>query len=242
MDNKIGSGDKVLDWVMILAALVMFIKTADVLGYFAPVALNGIFGFDVGYLYGAVNALFVEATMLALHFNRKAHSYTPAKIAKWILLAISAVCQVFDGFIATNTLAQQSDELKFLFQYGVPSITTLVIIMILAIGKLPDDGKTAAHVGLKNRLPNWNRIWNGDEVTVPEQEEVIDDGDNNGNGQKRQKGRENWQTISRKFTREDYLQIAGASAEDTATTYNIPLRTAYHWQKYAKNYLSRNKR
>lgn len=239
--NKTGSGDKVLDWVMIVAAIVMFFKTADVLGYFAPTSLAAIFGFDVSYLFGAVNALFVEATMLALHFNRRAHNHTPAKIAKWILLAISAACQVFDGFLTTNTLAQQSDELKFFFQYGVPSITTFVVIMLLAIGKLPDDGEEVAYVGLKDRLPNFKRIWYGDANSVPVVT-VVRNGNDNGNGQKRQKVRVNWQTVAKNFEHKDYLFIAGGGKDEVMARFDIPERTYYHWQTKAKQWLKRHKR
>lgn len=238
--KKTGSGDKVLDAVMIVAALVMFFKTADVLGYFAPVALNGIFGFDVSYLFGAVNALFVEATMLALHFNRRAHNHNPAKIAKWILLAISASCQIFDGFIATNTLAQQSDELKFFFQYGVPSITTLVVIMLLAIGSLPDETEPVPYVGLKDRLPDFKRIWYGDNgsTVAPVAPRT---GNDNGNGQNRQKVRVNWQTVAKNFTRKDYIFIAGGGKDEVMARFDIPERTYYHWQTKAEQWLKRHK-
>ncbi len=170
MDNKIGSGDKWLDASVIIAALICFIKTADVFAYFAPAVLSQILGFDVSYLFGVITATLVEGVMLRLHFNRRAHGYTPAEIAKWLLMAISLLCQVFDGFIVTNTLAQQSDEMKFLFQYGVPALPILLIVLNFAIGKLPDTGEQVTHVGLKHRLPNWKRIWEGDEAKNEPQE------------------------------------------------------------------------
>jgi hypothetical protein len=163
-EQNVGSGDKILDWSIILSAILTYVKTADVFAYYSPIALTAIIGFDVSYIYGMASALIIEGVMLALHFNRNAHGYPPAEIAKWILLGISFLCQVFDGFITTNTLAQQSDELKFVFQYLVPGLPILVLLLVFAIRRLPNQrqGTSGSWRGAKNFLPSLQRFWHGD--------------------------------------------------------------------------------
>jgi hypothetical protein len=163
MQNKNGSGDAILDWAVIGMAIILFFRTADILSYFAPSILTDIFGFDVSLIYGSVCALAVEGVALALHFNRRARFYSPAIVVKWILLAVSGICQVFDGFVITNTLSQQTDTMKAVFSYGVPLVPLFVLIMIFQIGRLPElDGQPVERkpfVGLKAM---WNNLINGE--------------------------------------------------------------------------------
>ena len=159
-----GSGDKILDWAVIIIAAILFFKTADVMSYFAPENLNYMVGMDISWLYGAVNALIVEGVALALHFNRRAALSGTAQIVKWALIAMSGSAQIFDGFLTTGAQSSMSEPLKFGLQFGVPLIPLIVLVLLFAIGRLPDDGSaTAPRIGLKHRLPNWNRIWHGDE-------------------------------------------------------------------------------
>jgi len=161
MDNKTGSGDKVLDWGVVIAAMILFPKTADVLSYFSPAILNDIFGFDVYHIYGGVNALLVESLALAIHFNRRAALVGSAQVVKWALLAISGACQVFDGFVTTKTLAQQTDTMKAIFSYGVPLVPLVIMVMIFGIGQLPDNGirsNRKPFVGLRGL---WRQIMDG---------------------------------------------------------------------------------
>lgn len=173
--NKTGSGDKVLDWGVIIAALMLFLKTADVLSYFAPTNLNAIIGMDVSILYGGVSAALVEGAALALHFNRRAALSATAQIVKWILLAISAACQVFDGYIATGSAAQMSDTLKFGLQFGVPLVPLIVIVLLFAVGRLPDDGsERRPFVGIRNIVgPSLSRLWNGETTAVRIEKDVL---------------------------------------------------------------------
>ena len=160
-----GSGDKILDWAVIIIAAILFFKTADVMSYFAPENLNYMVGMDISWLYGAVNALIVEGVALALHFNRRAALSGTAQIVKWALIAMSGSAQIFDGFLTTGAQSSMSEPLKFGLQFGVPLIPLIVLVLLFAIGRLPDDGSaTAPRIGLKHRLPDWNRIWNGDEA------------------------------------------------------------------------------
>ena len=165
MENKkTGSGDKFLDIAAYVLAILLFVKTADVMGYFSPDWLNGIFGLDVSFVYGVVNASLVEGMALALHFNHKAILSPAAQIVKWILVGISATCQVLDGYLSTGNAAQMSDTLKLTLQVGVPLIPIGVFVMLFLIGKLPDDGSVRQWKGVKNLVkPAWERFLNGDD-------------------------------------------------------------------------------
>jgi hypothetical protein len=167
INRENGSGDKILDWAVIIAALMLFLKTADVLSYFAPTNLNFIVGMDVSWLYGGVSALLVEGAALALHFNGRAKLSAIAQIVKWTLMAISASCQVYDGFITTNTAANMSDPLKLGLQYGVPLIPLVIMVLLFAVGRLPEDGvQPAPFRGIRNTVgPSLNRLWHGDPVS-----------------------------------------------------------------------------
>ena len=162
-DTKIGSGEKVLDWGVIIAAGILFFRTADILSYFSPQILNDILGFDVSLIYGIVCAALVEGLALAIHFNRRASLSGTAKTVKWVLLSISGACQVFDGFVVTNTLAQQSDTMKAAFSYGVPLIPLAIMVMVFGIGQLPELDEVesrpkAPFIGLKGM---WNHLITG---------------------------------------------------------------------------------
>lgn len=173
--SKTGTGNKGLDWVIILGMIAAYPKTADLLSYFSPGILSDIFGTDMSLLYGMFCALMVEGTILFLHFDRRAHRSGVAQGVKWILIAVSFMCQVFDGFVTSDTVSQMTPVLKFVLTYGIPALPLIIATMIAAIGALPDEDQTVAHVGLKNRLPNFKRIWNGDENTElsPSPSEVV---------------------------------------------------------------------
>ena len=167
--SKTGSGDKVLDWGVIIAAVILFFRTADILSYFSPQILNDILGFDVSLIYGTVCAGLVEGLALAIHFNRRARLSGTAQTVKWVLLSISGVCQVFDGFVVTNTLAQQSDTMKAVFSYGVPLIPLAIMVMVFGIGELPELEEAnrvqkEPFIGVKGM---WNRLINGDHRPAP---------------------------------------------------------------------------
>jgi hypothetical protein len=160
-----GSGDKILDWAVIIIAMILFAKTADVMAYFAPESLSFIVGMDISWLYGAVNALIVEGVALALHFNRRAALSGTAQIVKWALIAMSGSAQIFDGFLSTGAQSSMSEPLKFGLQFGVPLIPLIVLVLLFAIGRLPDDGiEKAPFVGLKNMVgPAVRRLWHGEQ-------------------------------------------------------------------------------
>ena len=161
--TKLGSGDKILDWGVIIAAGILFFRTADILSYFSPQILSDILGFDVSLIYGIVCAALVEGLALAIHFNRRSTLSGTAQTVKWVLLCISGACQVFDGFVVTNTLAQQSDTMKAAFSYGVPLIPLAIMVMVFGIGQLPelekiDSRPRAPFIGLKGM---WNHLIDG---------------------------------------------------------------------------------
>jgi hypothetical protein len=139
-----------------------------VLSYFAPTNLNEMIGLDVSLVYGGISAMLVEGAALALHFNSRARLSPTAQIVKWVLLAISALCQVFDGYIATGNAAQMSDTMKVGLQFGVPLVPLIVIILLFAVGRLPEDGTTRRPFpGIRHIAgPALNKFWHGDGKAV----------------------------------------------------------------------------
>lgn len=155
--------DGFLSFAVVIGAGLLFAKTADVMSYFAPGILNSIIGQDVSLLYGIVTAAMVEGMILALHFNHRAALHGPAIWVKWLLIIISGVCQFYDGAITTQTLSMQSDTLKTIFQFGVPLIPLLIVVMIIWIGQLPDSkqpkGEWKGFAHWYHQIP---KIWYGE--------------------------------------------------------------------------------
>jgi hypothetical protein len=156
------------DAAVVVLAILLFFRTADVLTYFAPPLLNNMVGMDVSWLYAVVMAFFVEGVALAFHFDARAHKHTPAIIVKWTLLAISGLCQVFDGNIVSGTIAEMSGPMKVGFQWGVPLLPIFVVVLLFYVGKLPDEDEARRSwldrlqdKGIKSRLPDPRAIWEG---------------------------------------------------------------------------------
>lgn len=165
MQKQTGSGNKGLDWVIIAGMVAAYPKTADLLSWFSPTILDEIFGMKMALIYGMFCALMVEGTILFLHFDRRAHRSGSAQGVKWVLIAVSFMCQIFDGFITTDTISQMSSELRAVLTYGIPALPLIIAVMVASIGALPEDNGTEAtsvtkpRVGLKGRLEN---LWYGD--------------------------------------------------------------------------------
>lgn len=166
MNEKTGSNGFVDASVVVLAGLLFF-RTADVLTYFAPPLLSALIGMDVSWLYAIVMAFFVEGVALAFHFDKRAHHHTPAKITKWTLLGISALCQFYDGNIVLQTVNQMSGPMKVGFQVGVPLLPIFVVMLLFFVGKLPEGDEHKGLLeklqdrGIKNYFPDAHALWHG---------------------------------------------------------------------------------
>jgi hypothetical protein len=169
--------DRVLDLAMLVAAIMLYFKTAQVMTVFAPSVVFGYTGLEV--LFGQVSAMLVEGVLLALHFLPSVKKNEAAQAFKWFLFAISAFCQVIDGFVVQNSLESQPASIQFLVSWGVPLIPTLIFLGLLIIGKT-DDGEVGEsfmervkRVGIKSLIPNLDEMWNGKNIlpaTVPADE------------------------------------------------------------------------
>lgn len=170
METKNGSGDKTLDNLVIIMAIVLFFGTAQVMSTHSPALLNDILGFDASYIFGAISATCVEVGALRLHFNPYAKKNATAQWVKWILLAVSGLCQIYNAAIETGTLAELSETLKIGFTWLVPNIPLLFIVLNFWIGRLTDEAQPFK--GIKNMLPDWHTLWEGegqnDNVLTPE--------------------------------------------------------------------------
>jgi len=161
-----GSGDKALDNLVIIMAVVLFFGTAQVMSTHAPKIISDVLGFDASYLFGVVCATCVEWGALRLHFNPAAQRNVTAKVVKWILLFVSGLCQVYNAAIATGTLSQLSETLKIGFTWLVPNIPLMFIVLMFWIGSLTDRKQPTlldkvTDKGLTNMLPKMGDILYG---------------------------------------------------------------------------------
>jgi hypothetical protein len=150
--------ESILGIGIVVAAAMLFFKTAEVMSIFAPDTVFGYTGLQD--MYGFVTALLVEGMCLALHFIPEMKINFPAQVFKWFLFAVSGFCQVVDGFIIQNTLANQPDSIKFLVEWGVPLIPTAIFLGLLIVGtgeslkfKLPTLFKTKdENIGTRKKV------------------------------------------------------------------------------------------
>ena len=106
--------------------------------------------------------------MGALHFHPQAYGTKPQAV-KWILFAISAMCQIFDGMITNNTIANQTPFVKAIFENVVPAIPAFIFMLLLWIGKLPESDEPRKpsllewmrQTGLRHSLDGLKEYWEG---------------------------------------------------------------------------------
>jgi hypothetical protein len=166
MQNENGSGDKTLDNLVVIMAIVLFFGTAQVMSTHAPQLVSDLLGFDASYIFGVISAVCVEWGALRLHFNRYARNNNTAKAVKWILLGMSGLCQVYNAAIETGTMSSLSETLKIGFTWVVPNIPLIFIILMFWIGSLsPVRPKTIlehiTETGIYNMLPKMQEILYG---------------------------------------------------------------------------------
>lgn len=172
-----GSGDKTLDNLVVIMAIVLFFGTAQVASTHAPQMISDILGFDASYIFGAISAICVEWGALRLHFNPYARNNPTAKWVKWILLGMSGLAQIYNAAIETGNMAFLSETLKLGFTFVVPNIPLIFIVLMFWIGSLsPVKPKSLleriTETGLYNMLPKWDEILNGKENTGVSQDVV----------------------------------------------------------------------
>lgn len=175
--KQTGSGNKGLDWVIIFGMIAAYPKTADLLSYWSPAILSDITGPDIptGLLYGLFCAAMVEGTIIFLHFDRRTRSVFSAQAVKWILIAVSFACQIFDGFVTQDTVSQMSPFLRSTLTYGIPALPLIIAVMVSTI-TLPDTVERKPFKGLRNYLPNKEYILNGEKQNTefsPSPAEVV---------------------------------------------------------------------
>jgi hypothetical protein len=165
-----GSGDKTLDNLVVIMAIVLFFGTAQVASTHAPQMISDILGFDASYIFGAISAICVEWGALRLHFNPYARNNSTAKWVKWILLGMSGLAQIYNAAIETGNMAFLSETLKLGFTFVVPNIPLIFIVLMFWIGSLsPVKPKSilerVSEIGLYNMLPKIDEILHGKENT-----------------------------------------------------------------------------
>ncbi len=133
IDWKSGCSGVVWNGVFVLAALVLFSKTADLFTAFAPSKLFGYEG--IASFYGVAVALMVEGVFVGAKFMIGGARTPIAWLWNMTLIlvtfSVSALAQSVDSLVVANTLAQQPLEVQLLVTWLVPMIPALVVGMIL---------------------------------------------------------------------------------------------------------------
>jgi len=133
VDWQAGCFTAVSNGVFIVAALVLFAKTADLFTAFAP---SHLFGYEgIASYYGIVVGLMVEGVFVASKFmignakNPIAWLWNLALII--VTFSISAVAQSIDSMMVAETLSQQPVEVQLAVTWLVPMVPAAVVGMIL---------------------------------------------------------------------------------------------------------------
>ena len=82
-------------------------------------------------IYGLTCALLVEGVLVLGKLSIRYSENSNAWLWNFALIAgtwtISAACQVFDGFLTFDTLAQQPVTIRYAVTYGIPLIPSLIL-------------------------------------------------------------------------------------------------------------------
>ena len=160
MDNKQNYG--FLKFGIVLIAVILFFKTADVMTYFAPPVLHDLIlnftGYDMqtALVYGITTAFLVEGLAIYLDFAMSNNGY--AQFVKWVLIGISALCQIYDGYIVQKITSQMTDSMKAVFSFGVPLIPIVIFALTLGIKKNVGNGTRSEFIGI---IPMFNKLLHG---------------------------------------------------------------------------------
>lgn len=119
--------------VFFIAAIVLFLKTSEVLSEFAPQAVFGYAAVD--WLYGYICALLIEGLLIAAKFtlagNQNSNAWLWNVLVIVVTFAISAAAQVVDGFMVKQTLTLQPMPVQFLITWGVPLVPSVILALVL---------------------------------------------------------------------------------------------------------------
>jgi len=96
---------------VVVAAAILYFKTAEVMTALAPKTLIGQTGLSV--LYGTATASLIEGVTLALHFLRRYAGNERAEYYKWFLFGVSTFCQFLDTSLVKDTTNQTQTEAFF---------------------------------------------------------------------------------------------------------------------------------
>lgn len=144
-------GSIIENGVFILGLVLMFSKTVDLLSAFAPSKFLGyegneaIYGFAVGLMVEGV----VIAVKLTLGNSRNPRAWLWNVITMLVPFVISGFAQVFDSMVVRDTIGQQPAEIQYLITWGVPSIPTIIVALLIIkriVETRPDSLPTTEHV------------------------------------------------------------------------------------------------
>lgn len=160
-ENDSGFWNFFINAAVVVAAGMLYFKTAEVMTALAPVTLIGQTGLAV--LYGTVVALLIEGVTLALHFLKRYTDYQRAEYYKWFLFGISTFCQFLDTALVKDTANQTQTEAFFAWAaLGILPAIFFGLLWVRAGGKTVSRTKKP----FKGVRRAWKELMDGEENTV----------------------------------------------------------------------------
>src|ERR1700690_1520728 len=151
----------IMDWgVFLVASIVLFLKTSDVFTYYSPHQIGGYSGIEP--IYGIVCASIVEGYIVYLKFSVKLSENDYAYL--WnvgtmiMIVVISGIAQIVDGWISTSTLAQQPQTIQMVVQWFVPLLPWAIMVILLiktTIAVLPQNAKVPES---SRKVTDWRNL------------------------------------------------------------------------------------
>ena len=122
----------VSELVFWLALSMAFLKTAELMTYFAPDTFMGFRG--LSGIIGVLSALSVEGMFAVMKYRIVRDDNPTSKIANVciavVLWAMSFAAQSLDTFVQKGRIDELPSEILFILNYGVPAIPVIVVGMM----------------------------------------------------------------------------------------------------------------
>lgn len=140
-----------IDIATLVAMVVLYSKTMEVMAAIAPVTLFGVTGLSL--IYGAVVATLIEGTIIAISFIPAFKHNPSAQAYMWFLFGISAFCQFMDKTIVIDQMQNMTayTEVWVTLTYAIPVFIALGLIVVAQSNqKYAGDSKPSNWKGARN--------------------------------------------------------------------------------------------
>lgn len=159
------------DVAIVVAAIILYFKTSEVMTAIAPLTLVGQTGLQT--IYGLGVAALIEGVCLAIHFIGAFKGNTAAQTYKWFLFGVSAFCQFMDRFFVLDPSVTSANIEFFKFlTYGIP---VFILGGLLLVGKANERRSVSrtSQKTFKGVRTMWREFLDGQENTGVSSEPVV---------------------------------------------------------------------